>query len=605
LLGKTGFQVQVGDIFRPAPLIRAMTGREGQGQPFLFDEIDRAPNQAVMGIKTILNARPGEKGVKVQTDIAGSFNVGADYAVSATANIKSEKYTTATELDPAIVRIFDAPLDIDYMPAYEVYDLALALLMDKNCGLPLTERDARFTLRNLCDAASWIQDAYQGRKIVTDPASDSFLEARGQATTGKVATLKKALLDPGRTLDMLRGWSVAQTSGISFEDYINERVLEFINNRAYPEEDRYYLAEIFALKGFLRGYRVSQIMVAGLDQSTFDRWTGVPIKSGQLFTRSALPPVTSNHTLAEEAHLDTTTANRPDAVALAPRLDPGPAYLPWNRVARLDPYHRFNRPAAQDAEELLAGEASIGELVSNEGGETILDRARKILGQDFLGFEAIRKLEDELSHVGVNVEFALHRVPPIPYTEDDLRAAKSLGEILVLRPETMRVGDREVPLTIIDFRELFHTDPRGEMTNIMYSFRPGANDWYKEEEFATQPGEITLGWALAKKDVLDGSTNSSWNKQEDLLRQYESTLRRKGAYTVAVRRRTATETLYDIVLYYINTGQRLLADVFDWGSTRPNGGHPVCVGGFDAYGLRIYSRIPERPYSDLGTCPSR
>lgn len=134
LLGKTGFKVQEGDVFRPAPLVRAMTGRDGKGQPFLFDEIDRAPNQSVMGIKTILNARPGEKGVRVQTDSAGSFNVGPDYAVAATANIKSEKYATATELDPAIVRVFDAPMDIDYIPAPEVYDLALAALMDKRGG---------------------------------------------------------------------------------------------------------------------------------------------------------------------------------------------------------------------------------------------------------------------------------------------------------------------------------------------------------------------------------------------------------------------------------------------------------------------------------------
>jgi hypothetical protein len=402
-----------------------------------------------------------------------------------------------------------------------------------------------------------------------------------------VATLKKALLDPGRTLDTLRGWTVAQSRGVSFEDYLNERVLEFINNRAYPEEDRYYLAEIFALKGFLRGCSVSQLMVSGLDQSTFDRWTGAP--------------------LAEQRQFTTDISSRPDAVALAPRLTfPAPAYLPWSRVARLDPYRRFKRPASHEAEELLADQAAAVDGSSlNRRRDSILDRASEILGQDFLGLEAIRKLENELKKVGVNVEFVLGIVPPIPYTEDDLRAARALGEMLVLRPETMRLDGREMPLTLIEFRELFHSDPRGEMPDILYSFRPGANDWYKEEDFANEPGEIKLGWALAKKDVLDGSTNCSWNKQEDLLREYEGTLRRKGAYTISVRRRTATETLYDIILYYINTGQRLLADVFDWGRTHPNGGHPVCVGGFDVYGLRVYSRMPERPYSDLGTCPSR
>lgn len=342
LLGKTGFKVQEGDIFRPAPLVRAMTGRDGKGQPFLFDEIDRAPNQSVMGIKTILNARPGEKGLRVQTDSSESFNVGPDYAVAATANIKSEKYATATELDPAIVRVFDAPMDIDYMSAPEVYDLALAYLMDNRGGVPFSENDARVVLKNLCDAASWIQDAYQGRQVVTDSSSGTILEARGQATTGKAASLKKALLDPGRTLDMLNGWTAAQLKDISFEGHLNQRVVEFINNRAYPDEDRYYLTEIFALKGFLRGKKASELMVAGLTQDTLDRWSGA--------------------------------TTRRDVKA-------GAAYLAADRVAKLDPYRRFKRPASADAEELLEVEEEEKQEASAVSfGLTRFQEAKDIIG---------------------------------------------------------------------------------------------------------------------------------------------------------------------------------------------------------------------------------
>ncbi len=567
LLGKTGFQVQVGDVFRPAPLIRAMIGRDGKGQPFLFDEIDRAPNQSVMGIKTILNARSGEKGVKVQTDTAGSFNVGPDYAVAATANIKSEKYITATELDPAIVRVFDAPMDIDYMPAYEVYDLALASLMDKRGGVPLTENDARVILKNLCDASSWIQDAYQGRKIITDPTSGTFLEARGQAATGKAATLKKALLDPGRTLDMLRGWTAAQTRGIVFEDYINERLLEFINNRAYPEEDRYYLTEIFALKDFLKGHKISEVMVSGLDQGTLDRWAG--------------------------------SVNRKQTAGKAT-----PAYLPWNRVAKLDPYRRFKRPVSAEAEELLEEEVPEAEEVVGRGGPMI-ERAREVLGRDFLGVEAIKKLEQELKKVGVNAEFILDNLPPFPYTEEDLQTAKTFGEMLVLRPEAMLRRGREVPLTMIEFRELFRKDPLGKMQTVVYSFRTEANDWYKREKFATQAGEIKLGWSLVKKDVLDGSTNTGWNDQEQLLRQYEADLKRKGAKNVSVRRRTGTEAFYDALLYYVNIGERFLPDEYDWTQTRTSDGRLVFVGNFDSYGLDVRHNWPEYSVSFIGVCPSR
>lgn len=567
LLGKTGFQVQVGDVFRPAPLIRAMAGRDGKGQPFLFDEIDRAPNQSVMGIKTILNARPGEKGVKVQTDTAGSFDVGQDYAVSATANIKSEKYTTATELDPAIVRVFDAPMDIDYMPAHEVYDLALSSLMDKRGGILLSESDARAVLKNLCDAASWIQDAYQSRRITTNPADGSFLEARGQAATGKPATLKKALLDPGRTLDMLQGWSAAQVRGVSFEEYLNGRIVEFVNNRAYPQEDRYYLAEIFALKGFLKGHKTSELMVSGLTQDTLDRWSGA----------------TNRRTAQKKG---------------------GHEYLSAAKVARLDPYRRFKRPVSAEAEDLLAEEQA-GEAEAMVGDNTLAERAREILGKDFLGVEAVRNLEAKLAAVGKNVEFDLDKLPPIPYTEEDLRVAKDMGEMLVVRPDAMLAGGRKVPLSLIEFRELFRRDPLGIKQNLFYSFESGSSDWYKTEAFATGQGEIKLGWALVKKEVLDGSQSKTWNDQETLLKQYEDGLKRKGAINAQIRRRTGMESTWDTLLYYFNTGESLLENVYDWAQSRSSLGSLVYVGGFVSAGLGVGGGDPGRSFSNLGVVPSR
>ncbi len=567
LLGKTGFQVQVGDVFRPAPLVRAMTGRDGKGQPFLFDEIDRAPNQSVMGIKTILNARPGEKGIKVQTDSAGSFDVGSDYAVSATANIKSEKHTTATELDPAIVRVFDAPMDVDYIPAFEVYDLALSFLMDKRGGVPLSENDAKTVLKNLCDAASWIQDAYQGRKVVTDPATGSFLEARGQATTGKSASLKKALLDPGRTLDMLKGWSAAQVSGISFDEYLNGRILEFVNNRAYPEEDRYYLTEIFALKGFLKGHKAQELMVSGLTQETLDRWSGNTAKKA--FKKGSRD------------------------------------YLSAGRVAKLDPYRRFKRPVSAEAEELLGEEVVEAEepQVENLGG--MMERAKEVLGRDFLGKDAIRTMEQKLKAIGVNVEFDVDKLPAFTYTEQDLQLAKQNGEMLVLRPDTMLRGGREVPITLRELQELIKKDPLGKSGTPFY--HSSSVDWYADEKFykTAGVGEIKLQWALVKKEVLDGSLNQTWNDQETLLKQYQGGLKRKGATSADIKRRTATETVWDTMLYYTNTGERLLGGVYDWGQTRSSLGSLVFVGYFGSTGLNVDDYDPGLSVSSLGICPSR
>ncbi len=591
LLGKTGFQVQVGDVFRPAPLIRAMTGRDGRGQPFLFDEIDRAPNQAVMGIKTILNARPGEKGIKVQTDTAGSFNVGTDYAVSATANIKSEKYQTATELDPAIVRVFDAPLEIDYMPAHEVYDLALSSLMDKRGGIPLSDQDARVTLKNLCDAASWIQDAYQGRKIVTDTSKGTFLEARGQGSTGRVASLKKAVLDPGRTVDMLKGWSGAQVRGESFEDYINDRIVEFINNRAYPEDDRYYLAEIFALKGFLRGVSVDELSAPGLTQAVLDRWSGGTNKSSR------------QKQLAQSG------------------------YLSADRVARLDPYRRFMRPVDVDAAEMLE-EAEVAE----EGKAPIAEasdfvEARDIMGEEFFG-------PDEVENAfGFEIDRDL--IPEIPFSAQELAEAKANGQYLMLYVPKKADGTNITVQGLVDtLQEQFDRDGKGK---IQYD-----TDWYNGENFYTTDTP-RAAWRLITKDVIPGSLSHNYLQQtEDIVgylrntvfkghslpadyqeaidefereknglkrnlssKWQESANKLAGLKLTQMTRQTFVEERYAWLVNFQNRNNRLLENRYTWTGSQASNGDLVLVGLADTNGAGVDGWEPEHSSGTLGVVFSR
>jgi len=591
LLGKTGFQVQVGDVFRPAPLVRAMTGRDGRGQPFLFDEIDRAPNQAVMGIKTILNARPGEKGIKVQTDTAGSFNVGPDYAVAATANIKSEKYTTATELDPAIVRVFDAPLEIDYMPAHEVYDLALSSLIDKRGGIPLSDQDARVTLKNLCDAASWIQDAYQGRKIVTDTSRSTFLEARGQGSTGRVASLKKALLDPGRTVDILKGWSGAQVRGESFEDYINDRIVEFINNRAYSEDDRYYLAEIFALKGFLKGVSVNELSVPGLTQVVLDSWSG-----------------------------GGSRARKQKATAQT-------GYLTADRVARLDPYRRFMRPVDVEASEML--EEIQGSEIQSDTREASSDfiEARDIMGDEFFG-------PDEVENAfGFEIDRDL--IPEIPFSVQELAEAKANGQYLMLYVPKRADGTNITAQGLVDaLQEQFERDGKGK---IQYD-----TSWYNGESFYTTDTPRNA-WRLITKDVIPGSLSHNYLQQtEDIVKYLKDTvfkgrsvpadyqeaideferenndLRRNlsskwqesanklaGLKLTQMTRQTFVEERYGWLVYFQNRNNRLLENRYNWTGSQASDGNLVGVGDADAHGAGVGYWKPGSSDGGVGVVFSR
>lgn len=589
LLGKTGFQVQVGDVFRPAPLIRAMTGREGKGQPFLFDEIDRAPNQAVMGIKTILNARPGEKGIKVQTDTNGTFDVGPDYAVSATANIKSDKYQTATELDPAIVRVFDAPLEIDYMPPAEVYDLALSSLMDRRGGIPLSETDGRTTLKNLCDAASWIQDAYQGRKIVTDTSRGTFLEARGQGSTGRIASLKKALLDPGRTIDMLKGWSGAQVRGDTFEDYLNDRIVEFINNRAYPEDDRYYLAEIFSLKGFLKGVNVDELSVPGLTQSVLDRWSGGGARNRKKTTQTG--------------------------------------YMTADRVARLDPYRKFMRPVDLEASEMLEEVSDIQADPSERHESSDFAEARDIMGNEFFGPDEVE------SAFGFEIDRDL--IPEIPFSAQELSEAKANGQYLMLYVPRRADG---MPITaqgLVDaLQEDFNRSSKGK---IQYD-----TSWYNGESFYTSDTPRTA-WRLNTKDVIPGSLSHNYLQQtEDIVKYLKDTvfkgrsipsdyqeaideferekngLKRNlsnkwkesadklaGLKLTQMTRPTFVEERYSWLVYFQNRGQRLQESRYTWTGSQASRGRLVGVGDADTSGARVGGWLPGYSNGDVGVVFSR
>jgi len=242
---------------------------------------------------------------------------------------------------------------------------------------------------------------------------------------------------------------------------------------------------------------------------------------------------------------------------------------------------------------------------TTESDRPMVERAKEILGHDFLGVEAIKKLEQELKKVEVNVEFATDRLPSFPYTEEDLQVAKFNDEMLVLRPGVMLREERKEPITLIEFRELFKLDPLGKMQTLFYSLRPGACDWYKKELFATQPGEINLGWSLVKKDVLDGSTGINWYDQEELLRLYGIGLKRKGAKNTSIRRRIPIEAVYDELLYYVNTGKRLLQYKLDWGQSRTSTGRFICVGYFDSGGINVSAFLPKESNPTTGACPCR
>ncbi len=231
------------------------------------------------------------------------------------------------------------------------------------------------------------------------------------------------------------------------------------------------------------------------------------------------------------------------------------------------------------------------------------ERAKQLFGEDFFGEEAIRIMEEKCKAKGINVQF---KIPQIPFhlDEDQLESAKQeenqgRARMVVLRPESMVVNGEEKPITILNLRDLFKnevTDPDSNETTITYDNNPFGEgpvfwdqDWFDEEEFAKEP--IKPGFALPTNEVIPDSLNKTWDEQEALLLPGE-------------RRREAIEAVWDTLLHYSATGEKVLRINWDWTNGRTSDGYAVYVR-FDSDGLYVYAWSPGRPAPRLGVCSSR
>ncbi len=204
--------------------------------------------------------------------------------------------------------------------------------------------------------------------------------------------------------------------------------------------------------------------------------------------------------------------------------------------------------------------------------------AHAILGHDVLG-------ADEAHAVfGVRVE-----APPLPFTADELSAAKAAGEMLVLR----LAKDATAPLTlqhmIQHLPQLF--DER-YLRKMGYQLR---DDWGIELEPLAATDTCTLGWALVHKEPLPETCNLAYDEQDAVVTRDR----------VDVRRRSAVESAYDTLLYFGARHVRLLEKTWDWTKSRTTDGGYLNVGGFSPAGLQILSFSRAVRHGALGVCPTR
>ena len=215
-----------------------------------------------------------------------------------------------------------------------------------------------------------------------------------------------------------------------------------------------------------------------------------------------------------------------------------------------------------------------------------IEEARGILGDDLIGPDEVRNaLGSEIEAVGA-----------IPFTAAELEAAKSVGDLLIVR--TAAAGGTR--LTIEALTECF---PRCFDTKLLsaagYALK---NEWGILLEPLAKREVCTTGWALITADVLPPTRNLSYDEQDETLQRH---IEQRGLAGAGARRRSAVEAVYDTAVCFAARQRKLLERTWDWTSSPTEDGGLIQVGGFGPKGMQVLSYSRGTRHGALGACLTR
>lgn len=248
-----------------------------------------------------------------------------------------------------------------------------------------------------------------------------------------------------------------------------------------------------------------------------------------------------------------------------------------------------------------------------------MQEAKSIFGEDFFGPKEVEKA------FGLN----LHSkdIPPVKFSPVELERAKKLGHMLILRVDKAPEGE---PLTMEKINDLlqekFWDEEKGV---VLYSY----NGLYLSNQPFFTEQTPRVGWALVSKECVPGTGGVDYLDQTQELAQYleneifdtlpdeyvsaveefqsqrediehlmdlnsdiydiEEAVRKLGQLKLnRMLRHTMVEALYDNLLIFQNTGERLMEDVDTWTCDYLEG-CLLTLGRFDREGASITEEDPE------------
>lgn len=230
----------------------------------------------------------------------------------------------------------------------------------------------------------------------------------------------------------------------------------------------------------------------------------------------------------------------------------------------------------------------------------VLNEARNIFKNRFIGKDFYKHFQRELAAIQINVEFDFTHTT-FNYTATELQSLKytrGLSESIpanfcVLRPSSFSVQTDGVwirkEMTLKNIVELFTLIEKALGQTLI---NKSTKEYVNEETKGNT--SFSSGWAMPEMNILTASLLTTWSIQELYLDFNQN-------------RRSSAEILFDTLMYYFRTGEKLLSTYYDTSATLQHRGQDTCaviVGNFDKTGIKISEMSTESRSEDVGVCPT-
>lgn len=268
IFGRQSIDVENGaskTFFDLGPLAKAMK----EGKVCIFDEFSSLPEEQMVTLKYILNAKIGD-----EVDIPGNgpVRIKQGFQIIYTANLKSDKNKTKSNLPPETKN--ESMLlakKIMYQPPSEGYDIFLTRIMNEKGIAKFSRYDLENTIPNLLKAMEDIQNAYLG------VSSRQFIESIGAQDSGssKITSLKNFVLNQRSIDQILRIWRIEslENKNISFIEFLDSLLAEALSfgDTKDDESDRLLASKILVNRGLLSTVQAEKLGLTEDDLSIGSR----------------------------------------------------------------------------------------------------------------------------------------------------------------------------------------------------------------------------------------------------------------------------------------------------------------------------------------------